>query len=144
MRYARIFIVNLLLALLFVVIPMAVFAQSPIPGPIQGPPPSSGPGSEADARYPGARMTHYGPIGGGMWITEPTSDADGSSPVAAEPMPVILHFNGCCGDSGRPTPEELELWYLHLARQGYVIIAPVYTDGIVLESSMHLVRRGYR
>ena len=109
-------------------LPTVTLGQSPTTAVTPPGLPATGPGSAEGYRYPGAKMTHYGFDGQGFWLVEPTSDANGSTPVASEPLPVILHFNGCCGDGGYPTPNELQGWFNHLARQGYVIIAPVYAS----------------
>lgn len=128
-----------LLLLLSVLLPSVTLAQSPVPQITPPGPPETGPGSPASYIYPGARIQHYGEPGTGFWLVEPTSDAAGSTPVAADPLPVILHFNGCCGDGGYTTPDELTMWFTHLARQGHVIVAPVYADygpGAILETSV--------
>ena len=47
------------------------------------------------------------------------------------PFPVILYVDGCCqGDY--PNPQSVDPWLTHLARQGYVIVAPVYRATTVL------------
>jgi dienelactone hydrolase len=97
-------------------------------------PPASGPGSD-DTRFPGAHATHYGTDPGGFWIWEPTTGADSATPVAEGPLPVILYLSGCCGNGVWPTPEEVDPWLTHLARQGYVIIAPVYNQMNPLDDS---------
>lgn len=127
------------LVLVSVLMPSTMLAQSTA-GAITPPgPPETGPGSAASYRFPGARIQHYGANAAGFWIVEPTDDSGGATPAASEPLPVILHLNGCCGDGGYTTPDELTNWFTHLARQGYVIIAPVYADygdGVLLKSSV--------
>lgn len=115
--------------------------QSPVAQITPPAAPETGPGSAEGYIYPGARMEHYGRVGSGYWLVEPTSDAGGSTPIASEPLPVILHLNGCCGEGGYTTPDEVTNWFTHLARQGHVIVAPVYADygeGVLLESSVEL------
>lgn len=128
-----------ILLLLPMLLPVSAVAQSPVAAISPPGPPETGPGSAEGYVYPGARMIHYGEPSSGFWLVEPTSDASGATPVTSEPLPVILHFNGCCGDGGYPTPNELEAWFTHLARQGHVVIAPVYatySDDSVLDSSV--------
>jgi outer membrane protein assembly factor BamB len=101
-------------------------------------PPTSGPGSE-ETQFPGARVTKYGPEPGGFWIWEPTQWAAPDAPPAAGPFPVILYLSGCCGNGDYPTPEEVSPWLTHLARQGYVIIAPVFHHGTPVEDTQALL-----
>jgi outer membrane protein assembly factor BamB/dienelactone hydrolase len=103
-------------------------------------PPASGPGSE-DTPFPAARVTKYGSEPGGYWIWEPTEWSAPDAPPAAGPFPVILFFSGCCGNGTYPTPEEVDPWMQHLARQGYVIIAPVFHHGTPVEDSQALLRQ---
>ncbi len=102
-------------------------------------PPATGPGSE-DTLFPAARVTRYGSEPGGYWIWEPTAWAAPDAPPAAGPFPVIVFFSGCCGNGTYPTPEEVDPWMQHLARQGYVIIAPVFHHGTPVEDSQVLLR----
>lgn len=103
-------------------------------------PPATGPGSE-NTRFPSARVTRYGSEPGGYWIWEPTEWAAPDAPPAAGPFPVIIFFSGCCGNGTYPTPEEVDPWMQHLARQGYVIIAPVFHHGTPVEDSQVLLRQ---
>ena len=51
--------------------------------------------------------------------------------MAPGPFPVVLYVDGCCqGDY--PNPQSVDPWLTHLARQGYVVIAPVYRATTVL------------
>ncbi len=103
-------------------------------------PPASGPGSE-DTPFPAARVTKYGPAPGGYWIWEPAQWAAPDAPVAEGPFPAILYLSGCCGNGIYPTPEEVDPWLSHLARQGYVVIAPVYNSENLIEDSNTLLRQ---
>ena len=111
-----------------------VLAQDATPtgSPAQPEQPASGPGSE-DTAFPAARIQHYGEEPNGFWLWEPIEDPDAATPVAAGPFPVILYLSGCCGAGDYPTPDEVDAWMSHLARQGYVVIAPVYRADTVLE-----------
>lgn len=100
--------------------------------------PESGPGGE-QTRFPAAHRTHYGPDPGGYWIWEPSADASVATPAGENPLPVILYLSGCC-DGEWPTPEEVDPWLTHLARQGYVVIAPVYNYATPLEDSKARLR----
>jgi outer membrane protein assembly factor BamB/dienelactone hydrolase len=102
-------------------------------------PPTTGPGSE-DTLFPAARVTRYGSEPGGYLIWEPPEWAAPDAPPAAGPFPVIVFFSGCCGNGTYPTPEEVDPWMQHLARQGYVIIAPVFHHGTPVEDSQVLLR----
>jgi acetyl esterase/lipase len=99
--------------------------------PAQPAPPASGPGSD-DTAFPAARATKYGPEPGGFWIWEPMTDTSGAATVASGSFPVVLYLSGCCGNGNYPTPQEVDPWMTHLARQGYVVIAPVYHATTVL------------
>jgi hypothetical protein len=44
-----------------------------------------------------------------------------------------MYLSGCCGNGHYTTPEEVDPWMTHLARQGYVVVAPIYQDATVLE-----------
>jgi outer membrane protein assembly factor BamB/dienelactone hydrolase len=115
-------------------------AANPVALAAQPAPPASGPGSE-DTRFPAARVTKYGSEPGGYWIWEPAEWAAPDAPPAAGPFPVLMFLSGCCGNGYYPTPEEVDAWMQHLARQGYVIIAPVYKVGSPLEDSRVLLRQ---
>jgi len=97
--------------------------------------PDSGPGGLVRA-YPAAKAVKFGPTGGGYWIWEPTT-MEGKVPEGG-PFPVVIYLSGCCPEGTRPTPEDADSWLTHLARDGYVVIAPVYdrptgiTDAISL------------
>jgi hypothetical protein len=39
----------------------------------------------------------------------------------------VLYLSGCCGNFPWPTPEEVDPWLSHLSRQGYVVVAPVWS-----------------
>lgn len=108
--------------------PIASDAAGP---PAQPAPPTSGPGSD-DTPYPGAHATKFGPEPGGYWLWEPATGTAGTGPVASGPFPVVLYLSGCCGNGEYPTPQEADPWLTHLARQGYVVIAPVYRAATVL------------
>jgi len=101
-------------------------------------PPTTGPGSEETA-FPATQATKYGPDPGGYWIWEPTA-AVGDTAPAPGPFPVVLYLSGCCGAGDYPTPEEVDPWLTHLARQGYVVIAPVYNMAAALEDSKARLR----
>jgi acetyl esterase/lipase len=90
--------------------------------------PTTGPGG-SETVFPSARGTHYGPDPGGYWIWEPTPGDGATTPAGAAPLPVVLYLSGCCGNGTYPTPEEADPWMTHLARQGYVVVAPVYDAG---------------
>ncbi len=138
MIHLRLSLASVLLVLTML-IPVVALGQSPATTITPPGPPQTGPGSAEGYLYPGARMEHYGSPAQGFWLVEPTSDAAGATPVPSEPLPVILHFNGCCGEGGYPTPNELEQWFSHLARQGHIVIAPVYatySSDAVLDSSV--------
>ena len=101
-------------------------------------PPATGPGSD-DTPYPAARATMYGDDPGGFWLWEPTTGAAADASVASGPFPVVLYIDGCCvGDS--PDPQSVGPWLTHLARQGYVVIAPVYRAESVLDDVPALLR----
>jgi acetyl esterase/lipase len=105
-------------------------ASEPATASSQPAPPATGPGSN-DTPFPAARATKYGPDPGGFWLWEPTTDAAADAPVAPGPFPVILYIDGCCvGDY--PNPQSVDPWLTHLARQGYVVVAPVYRATTVL------------
>jgi acetyl esterase/lipase len=105
-------------------------AAEPAAPPAQPAPPPTGPGSD-NTPFPAARATKYGPDPGGFWLWEPTIGAAADAPVAAGPFPVLLYVDGCCvGDY--PNPPSVGLWLTHLARQGYVVVAPVYRATTVL------------
>jgi hypothetical protein len=106
-------------------------ASEPPEFPSQPAPPASGPGSD-DTPFPAARATKYGPDPGGFWLWEPTTGAAADLPVAPGPFPVVLYLSGCCGDGDYPTPREADPWLSHLARRGYVVVAPVYRAATVL------------
>jgi outer membrane protein assembly factor BamB/dienelactone hydrolase len=99
--------------------------------------PATGPGSDA-LTFPAARGTFYGadPKADGFWIWEPTSGDAGGTPVATDPLPLIIYFSGCCGNFFHPTPEEVDAWLTHLARNGYVVIAPVYHYDSAVDDSV--------
>lgn len=102
--------------------------------------PTDGPGSEPSA-FPAARSTHYGDDPGGFWIVEPAMGEDNGSPVAGSPpLPVLLYLSGCCGNGDYPTPEEVEGWAEHLARSGYIIIAPVYNSQNAMTDAVRLLK----
>lgn len=112
--------------------------QQPKPAPPAQP--ATGPGGAA-AIYPAARATKHGADPGGFWIWEPVSGTEVGAAAVPGPFPLILYFSGCCGDPTEtyPTPEEVDPWMSHLARQGYVVVAPVYTYGTPLEDSLALL-----
>jgi dienelactone hydrolase len=128
---------------LLVTIP-AAWAQEGTPPaePKPSPPtqPATGPGG-AEVTFPAAQMTKYGPDPGGFWIWEPVTGTEDGAAAVPGPFPLILYFSGCCGDPTEtyPTPEEVDPWMSHLARQGYVVVAPVYTYGTPLEDSLALL-----
>ncbi len=106
--------------------------------PSQPAPPATGPGSD-DTPFQAARATRYGSNPGGFWLWEPTVGAADDAAVAAGPFPVILYVDGCCvGDY--PDPLSVAPWLDHLARQGYVVIAPVYRATTVLADVPALLR----
>jgi acetyl esterase/lipase len=106
-------------------------AAEPTESPSQPAPPTTGPGSD-DTPFPAARAAKYGPEPGGFWIWEPMAGTAVDAPVAAGSFPVVLYLSGCCGDGDYPTPQEVDPWLTHLARQGYVVVAPVYRAATVL------------
>ena len=110
--------------------PASPVASTPAELPSQPAQPAVGPGSD-NTRFPAARATKYGPDPGGFWLWEPTTGTAADAPLASGPFPVILYVDGCCqGDY--PNPQSVDPWLTHLARQGYVIIAPVYRATTVL------------
>jgi acetyl esterase/lipase len=121
--------------------PLAAAGQeaTPTASPTQPGPPATGPGSQNYA-FAGAKIKRYGQEPGGFWIYVPTTDADGATPAAAGPFPVILYLSGCCGAGDYPTPEEVQPWLTHLTRQGYVIVAPVYNANRVIDESKSLLQ----
>lgn len=105
-------------------------AAEPAASPAQPAQPATGPGSD-DTAFPAARATKYGPEPGGFWLWEPATGAAADAPVAPGPFPVVLYVDGCCaGDY--PNPPSVDPWLTHLARQGYVVAAPVYRATTVL------------
>ncbi len=105
-------------------------ASTPAQYPDQPAPPVTGPGSD-DTPFLAARASKYGPDSGGFWIWEPTTGEAADAPVAGGPFPVVLYIDGCCaGDY--PNPPSVDAWLTHLARQVYVVIAPVYRAATVL------------
>jgi hypothetical protein len=120
----------LVLALLFGAPGVAGAAGTPVASsalvvPAQPGQPATGPGG-SDAAFPAARGIHYGSEPGGFWMWEPTTETGGATPIAGDPLPIVLYLSGCCGNFPWPTPEEVDPWLMHLARQGYVVVAPVY------------------
>jgi outer membrane protein assembly factor BamB len=113
-------------------LPAVAQEATPAGAMTQPPQPASGPGSD-ETPFPAARMQHYGEEPGGFWIWEPLADPNAATPVASGPFPVILYLSGCCGAGDYPTPQEVETWMSHIARQGYVVIAPVYNYQTVLD-----------
>ena len=106
-------------------------AAEPAASPAQPAPPVTGPGSD-DTPFPAARATKYGPDPGGFWLWEPVTGTAADAAVAPGPFPVVLYVDGCCvGDY--PNPQSVEPWLTHMARQGYVVVAPVYRATTVLE-----------
>jgi acetyl esterase/lipase len=113
-------------------------ASTPAELPTQPGPPVVGPGSD-DTPFPAARAKKYGPDPGGFWLWEPTTGLAADAPVAPGPFPVILYVDGCCqGDY--PNPPSVEPWLTHLARQGYVIVSPVYRATSALTDVPALLR----
>jgi acetyl esterase/lipase len=106
-------------------------ASGPSESPTQPARPATGPGSD-DTAFPAARSIKYGPEPGDFWLWEPLAGSAGGSAVAPGPFPVVLYLSGCCGNGDYPTPQEVAPWLAHLARQGYVVIAPVYRAGTIL------------
>jgi acetyl esterase/lipase len=105
-------------------------ASTPAELPSQPAQPAVGPGSD-NTQYPAARATKYGLDPGGFWLWEPTTGTTADAPVASGPFPVILYIDGCCqGDY--PNPPSVDPWLTHLARQGYVVVTPVYRATTVL------------
>ncbi len=103
-------------------------AASPaVSQPVQ---PETGPGG-SQSPYPAARLTY---VDGGRdaryYVWEPTTDADGATPVASDALPLILYIPGW-GDTPAPTPQGETDWMSHLARNGNVVIAPVYYDPVI-------------
>jgi acetyl esterase/lipase len=110
------------------------------PRPSQPTQPDSGPGGTAST-FPAAKAVKYGPDPGGFWIWEPTTGSVDEAPPAAGPFPLVIYFSGCCADATGtyPTPEEVDPWLSHLARQGYVVVAPVYHEDTALEDAKALI-----
>ncbi len=105
-------------------------AAEPSEYPSQPAPAATGPGSD-DTPFPAARATKYGPDPSGFWLWEPLTSTAGNAVVATGPFPVILYVDGCCvGDY--PNPPSVDPWLIHLARQGYVVVSPVYNATTVL------------
>lgn len=124
-----------------VVIPPAIAAQEATPVdrtrstlPDQ---PATGPGG-VERTYPAARAVRYGLEPGGYWIWEPIT-ADGNAPEG-NPLPVVFYLSGCCATGTRPSPEDVDPWLTYLARQGYVIVAPVYERPTALSDSVMLIK----
>ena len=138
--------IRALLVLGLIGVPVCSVAQAQVatpsrpPKPSQPTQPASGPGG-AESIFPAAKAVKYGPDPGGFWIWEPTTGTGAEAPAAAGPFPLVIYFSGCCGDPTEtyPTPEEVDPWLSHLARQGYVVVAPVYRFGRPVEDSLALL-----
>jgi acetyl esterase/lipase len=132
-----------LLALLVPTVSSVTHAQeaagSPTKKSSQPEQPATGPGG-AETVFPAARATKYGPASEGFWIWEPTTASAEDAPVAPGVFPLIVHIHGCCPEGSPPIPEELDAWMKHLARQGYVIVAPIYQYGSILEDVPPVLR----
>jgi mannose-6-phosphate isomerase-like protein (cupin superfamily) len=106
--------------------------------PRQPPPPTTGPGSD-DTAYPAARAAHIGSDPGGSWLWEPVTGTGQSAPVAAGPFPVLIYLGGGGGNLGYSDPQTQDPWMKHLARQGYVVVAPVYNTATVMRDIRSLL-----
>jgi acetyl esterase/lipase len=136
---------RLLLVLGLLGVSVGPVAQAQVATPVRPPRPSpptqpaSGPGG-TETPFPAARAIKYGPDPGGFWIWEPTTGAGDAAPPAPGPFPLVIYFSGCCADATGtyPTPEEVDPWLSHLARQGYVVVAPVYHEDPTLQDTKAL------
>jgi outer membrane protein assembly factor BamB len=111
-----------------------LYALGPDGKDLPSPPaqPLTGPGSTAIEVFD-VRSRHYGLEPGGYWIWEPAEPS-------SQPLPVIMYLSGCCNNEVWPAPEEVYSWLSHLARQGYIVIAPVYHVDSPLEDSKARLR----
>jgi acetyl esterase/lipase len=134
---------SVLLSLLLPTAASVVQAQdatgTPVAKAFQPEQPATGPGG-AETVFPAARGTKYGPEAGGFWIWEPTTDDTEAASAAPGAFPLIFYIHGCCPENSPPIPEEVDAWMKHLARQGYVIVSPIYRYGSILEDVPPVLR----
>jgi outer membrane protein assembly factor BamB len=100
--------------------------------PARPEPPAAGPGSP-NTRFPGSRATHFGPDPGGFWIVEPTTGPSESDPVATDLLPLVLALPGCCGPGDYTVAGDQMDYWRHVARQGHVVVLPVYRADTIME-----------
>jgi hypothetical protein len=87
--------------------------------------PATGPGG-AEYRYDLVIGSHYGPEPDGItdaegyWIFEPS--ADGVSPIADDPLPLVILIHGYFGTD----PIHYRAWIQHIVRRGAVLVYPDY------------------
>jgi acetyl esterase/lipase len=105
--------------------------------PTQPTQPEAGPGG-AQTAFPSARAVKYGPEPGGFWIWEPTT-AEGEAPDGGT-FPVVFYLSGWCAECTWPTPEDVDPWLSHLARQGQVVVAPVYNPPMAMADAGALIK----
>lgn len=112
-------------------------ADSEFPTPPE--PPASGPGSPNTA-FPGFRATRYGQGRSGFWIVEATTGPKESDPLAAASLPVVIGIDGCCAGGDYTVALGRSPFWMHLARQGNVVVLPVYNAATAMDDAYRLVR----
>jgi acetyl esterase/lipase len=141
MRYVR-FVVPLLALILVVRAPLITIAQEATPTPPAAPPsqPATGPGG-SEVAYDGILAQHYGPHPDGMsepsgyWLFEPTGPRSDGTPVALQPLPLVIFLHGFTVVD----PEVYHVWIEHLVRRGTIVVFPDYQAANVPFSGETLV-----
>src|SRR4051794_29206611 len=89
--------------------------------------PATGPGG-SDYAYDRVVFSEHGKEAGGYLLFEPADPQGNATPVATDPLPIVLFFSACCEgdalndvtDNGKPWLA----WIEHLTRRGAVVVFP--------------------
>jgi acetyl esterase/lipase len=124
MRYLT-FVVPLLALVLALSGPVAAQEATPVPPAAQPSQPATGPGG-SEFTYDGIRAQHYGPepdgtsAPTGYWLFEPIGPRSDGTPVAQQPVPLVIFLHGYTGTN----PEIYHAWLDHLVRRGAIVVYP--------------------